>query len=94
MLPSVINENLVQLFKYWSEGVKEGMNHQGELYAHVRSYPSDARLQAYELGCEMAQKGMQICVTCSQSGYKVWMNMKSSMKAYGVEAETEQPVFA
>lgn len=94
MLPLVINENIVQLFNYWNEGIKEGMNHKGELYAHVRSYPSDARLQAYELGCAMAQKGMQICVTCSQSGYKVWMNMKSSMTAFGVEAETEQPVLA
>ena len=94
MLPSVINENLVQLFKYWSEGVKEGMNHKGELYCHVRSYPSDARLQAYELGCEMAHSGMDICLTCSQSGYKVWMNMKSSVTGSAREAESPQAVLA
>ncbi|MBC6479584.1 MAG: hypothetical protein GDA56_19200 [Hormoscilla sp. GM7CHS1pb] len=94
MLPSVINENIVQLFKYWSEGIKEGMNHKGELYAQVRSYPSDARLQAYELGCEMAHSGMDICLTCSQSGYKVWMNLKSSVTASGIEAENRQPVLA
>ncbi|MGK7903288.1 MAG: hypothetical protein AB4352_18145, partial [Hormoscilla sp.] len=79
---------------YWSEGIKEGMNHKGELYAHVRSYPSGARLQAYELGCEMAQKGMDICLTCSQSGYKVWMNMKSSVTASLAEAETSELVLA
>lgn len=79
MLPLLIKENLVQPFKYWNEGIKEGMvNHQGELYSYVGSYPSNRRAQAYELGCEMAQKGMDICLTCSTSGYKVWMKLKSS----------------
>ena len=94
MLPSVINENLVQMFKYWNEGIQEGMNHQGELYSHIQSYPPDARLQAYELGCEMAQKGVQICVTCSQSGYKVWRNLKSAMVAAPQKAERHEPALA
>ena len=78
MSPSVLNEDLVRQFKYWNDGgIKDGMNHNGELYALVRSYSSEARLQAYELGCSMSETGIQTCITCSKSGYTVWMNLRS-----------------
>ena len=78
MIPSVIREDLVNLFKYWNDGVRDGMNLSGELYAHVRSYANESRLEAYQLGCELAEKGMQVCLTCSSSRYAVWINLKST----------------
>lgn len=75
--PQVIDEKLVPLFKYWNDGIQEGMCYRGELYAHVRSYYPKERLQAYELACEMAQKGVETCVTCSKLRYAVWVNLRS-----------------
>ena len=78
MTPFAISEDKVSIFKYWNnDGIQEGMNHKGELYALVRSYPADSQLDACELGGDLAEKGMQVCLTSSPSRYGVWMNLKS-----------------
>lgn len=78
MIPSVIKEDLVTLFNYWNDGLQEGMALSGNLYACVRAYSTESRLDAYQLGCKLAEKGMQVCVTCSSSRYTVWMDLKST----------------
>lgn len=93
MSPSVLSEDLVRRFKYWNDGIQEGMNHNGELYALVRSYSLKARLQAYELGCSMSETGIDTCVTCSNSGYTVWMNLKS-LALQSTDGEASQPRIA
>lgn len=90
MSPSVLSENLVRRFKYWNNGIQEGMNHNGELYALVRSYTLKARLEAYELGCSLSEKGIDTCVTCSNSGYAVWMNLKS-LALQSTDSQAVQP---
>ncbi|NJO40705.1 MAG: hypothetical protein HC769_08445 [Cyanobacteria bacterium CRU_2_1] len=77
MLPRVIDQRLVYLFKYWRNSIQIGMRYGNELYAFVRSYPSHDRLQAYSLGCELAATGMQTCVTCASWRYTVWISLRS-----------------
>lgn len=78
MILSAISEDKVSIFKYWNnDGIQKGMNHKGQLYALVRSYPTEYKLDACELGCDLAAKGIEVCLTCSLTGYRVWMNLKS-----------------
>jgi hypothetical protein len=78
MIPSAISEDKVSVFKYWNNnGIQEGMNYKGQLYALVRSYPAEYQLDARELGCDLTAKGIEVCLTCSVARYGVWMNLKS-----------------
>ena len=78
MISSALSEDKVSIFKYWNnDGIQEGMNYKGQLYALVRSYPAEYQLDACELGCDLAEKGMEVCLTCSDTRYGIWMNLKS-----------------
>ncbi|MBP0029469.1 hypothetical protein PN466_18265 [Roseofilum reptotaenium CS-1145] len=75
-LPSIIQEQLVQPFKYWNNGVQDAMSYQNEMYTYVRSYSQENRLQAYSYACDMAEQNIKSCITCSEGGYKIWVNLK------------------
>jgi hypothetical protein len=77
MLPTVIPESLITPFKYWLEGVQEGMYHNNDLFTLVRVYDLDKRDQVYLYACELADDGIQVCITVSQLRYCLWQNLKS-----------------
>jgi len=83
-----IPEDIVNFFKYWNNGsIQEGFNFQGELYAHVRYY--SCRWSAEELGRELAQTGIETCLTYSIERFGIWINLKSlaaSLASAGVSA--------
>lgn len=82
MILWTISEDKVSIFKYWNnDGIQEGMNYKGQLYTLVRSYPAEDQLDACELGCNLAEKGMEVCLTCSRPRYRVWMHLKSIILA-------------
>ncbi|MDJ1176592.1 hypothetical protein [Roseofilum capinflatum] len=87
-LPSIIQEQFVKPFKYWNDGVQEAMSYQNEMYTYVRSYSQEKRLQAYGYACDMAEKNVRSCITCSEQGYKVWVNLKSLANQQVDEAQT------
>ncbi|NER81821.1 MAG: hypothetical protein F6K42_20110 [Leptolyngbya sp. SIO1D8] len=78
MLPIVIPEELVSLFKYWREGIQVGMAYRNELYAQLRIYDSDKRLVAYEDGYRLSETGSQVCITVNESGYTLWQSLRSA----------------
>lgn len=77
MLPIVIPEDLVSLFKYWQEGVRAGMLYRNELYMQLRIYNSESRLSAYEDGCRLSGAGWQVCITVAPSGYTLWKSLRA-----------------
>ncbi|MBE7383442.1 MAG: hypothetical protein F6J95_018755 [Leptolyngbya sp. SIO1E4] len=77
MLPIVIPEELVSSFKYWQEGIKVGMAYQNELYAQLKIYGPDKRLDAYEYGYQLSEAGNQVCITVTTSGYTLWKSLRS-----------------
>ena len=82
MIPSTISEDKVTIFKYWNnDSIQEGMNYKGQLYALVRSYPAEYELDACELRCDFAAKGIEVCLTYSLRRYGVWMNLRSLTQA-------------
>lgn len=77
MLPTVLSEDSVHFFKYWHNGISEGMRSVNGLYAQYRVYASHYRLQAYEQACHLASQGISTCITCSGEGYRVWVNLQA-----------------
>lgn len=77
MLPTVIPESMIVTFKYWQGDIKTGMHHQNELFAYVKSYDSEKRLQAYDDACKLSIQGTHVCITVSDRGYCLWQNLKS-----------------
>lgn len=77
LFPSVIDEGLVHLFKYWDQGVLQGMRIGGELYTLLKSYPAEERLKAYSDAQEQIEAGESMCITASKSRYSVWLKLRS-----------------
>lgn len=75
--PLVLDESLVHRFKYWNEGVQQGISHRNELYAHLQSYSANERLKAYETAYKQAEEGYIVCITVSKTNYSVWLNLRS-----------------
>jgi hypothetical protein len=78
MLPQVISHKLVHLFKYWHNGIQQGMRHGNHLYTYVRSYPLHERLQAYDLSGDLANRGIPTCITCSEQQYTIWISLQAA----------------
>lgn len=76
VLPLVINEDLTKPFKYWNQGVRLGMRYADELYILHQAYATADRLKAYTTGCDLAEQGMIVCITCSSNGYSVWVGLR------------------
>lgn len=79
MLHQVLREDLVQLFKFYLAGrVRTGMRHGSELYGLIEEFDPRGRLKAYALAQELAIDSKSTIVTVSDTGYKVWINLKAS----------------
>lgn len=76
-LPLVVNESLIRRFKYWREGVQEGVMYNNELYTHFRSFSQTDRLKAYEIAFEQAKQGIAVCISASAEDYTVWLGLRS-----------------
>jgi hypothetical protein len=88
MLPQVLDQQIVHSFKYWNDGVRLGMRHGQKLYARVRSYAARDRLQAYALGCELAEQGHDICITRSEWRYTIWISLQADLHLAGLPVES------
>ena len=77
MLPSVVDEKLVRWFHYWNGDLCYGMFNGKELFALSQAYSPSNRLAAYEAAYALAEKGAVICITASQTGYTVWVSLRS-----------------
>jgi hypothetical protein len=79
--PLVVSESLVHSFKYWHEGMQQGIRYGNELYSHFWSYPATERLKAYDIAHEHAEQGMDVCITVSKTHYSIWLGLRSLNRA-------------
>jgi len=76
-LPSVTNESLIHQFKYWHQGIRQGMHYNDELYMLWQSYPVQERLSAYAEAYKHTEAGAIVCITASGKKYCVWLSLRS-----------------
>lgn len=78
MLPLLLSHELVHAFKFWHNGeLHEGMSSGKDLYRlQAKFYPQE-RQRAFQVATELAQQGLQVCVTCLRTEYKIWVSLRS-----------------
>ncbi|MBD2256096.1 hypothetical protein [Pseudanabaena sp. FACHB-2040] len=77
MEPLVINEKLVSLFKFWFDGqIYDGMGCRNEIFSCLRVADHRKRQQIYDLGWALAEEGVQVVITVSDSKYTLWSNLR------------------
>lgn len=79
MLPEVINEDQVHLFKFWfGDCVQDGINHGGELYYRLRSTTVENRARLYHSACRLSQQSKtSVIMTVSPTRCSLWVDLRN-----------------
>lgn len=77
MLPLVLNEQQVFIFKFWfNNQVHSGMNHQNELFCQIGAFDAQHRSQVYKAACKLAQHKVSLVVTSSTTTCRLWGSLR------------------
>ncbi len=72
------HESLVQPFKYWDEGLHDGIFYQGDLYGKTDCYALTDRDQAFDMAAQHTILGKSVCITLSDQHYTLWVSLRVS----------------
>jgi hypothetical protein len=79
ILPVVVPHDSVCCFRYWQDGVKEGMRYKNELYVLVGRYSAADRLAVYDKSLELSGQGKDLCITTVRgTDYSLWQAMRTA----------------
>lgn len=93
MLPVVLSENVVNLFKFYMDGsIREGMWYNNELYGLAREFPESHRLKGYQIACELAEQGTPVVITASDDRYAIWIGLRAAAERQSSIASRELPI--
>lgn len=93
MLPVVLSENVVNLFKFYMDGsICEGMRYNGELYGLAREFSGSHRLKGYQIACELAEQGTPVVVTAADDRYAIWISLRAPAYARSAIASRDLPI--
>lgn len=80
MLPLVIAESKIFVFKFWFDGdIKEGMCYQNELFCRLQQFDIHDRVQVYHLGCRLASQEVLIAFTASAEQCSLWVSLRDPL---------------
>lgn len=80
MLPLVIDERQVFTFKFWFNGkIQTGMSYYNELFCQLGTFSIQHRSRVYQLGCQLAQRGAFLAVTCSATSCCLWGSLRTDL---------------
>jgi hypothetical protein len=78
MLPKVVRETDVHIFKFWFDGaLQDGLHYDNELFYRALAVESVQRTRLYHLGCKLSEKGGTALVTLSEQGSSLWLSLRS-----------------
>jgi hypothetical protein len=75
------HDSLVQPFKYWDEGLHDGIFYQSDLYGKGDCYALTERDQAFDDAAQHTALGKRVCITVSDQGYTLWVSLKIAPQA-------------
>lgn len=79
MLPLIVVEELISAFKFWNNGIHEGMHYRNDFYLSLRQFALAERSEAYHRATQESSKGLKVCVTVSKTHYTVWVELRSDL---------------
>ncbi|MEM0982182.1 MAG: hypothetical protein AAGH78_18175 [Cyanobacteria bacterium P01_H01_bin.58] len=82
MLPKVVFEHEVQLFKFWFNGaLQDGIHFANELYYRLQEKPMPLRSRLYQIGCRLSRNGADVVLTVSEDRCSLWANLRNQQVA-------------
>ena len=81
MLPLIVVEDLVAPFKFWRDGIHEGMLYRNDFYVVLQRFASAERTEAHTQALREGNRGFKVCITVSKAYYTVWVEMRSQGSA-------------
>lgn len=79
MLPLIVLEDLISAFKFWNEGIHEGMFYRNDFYVSLEQFALADRVEAYHQATQKSTNGFKVCITVSKTHYRVWVEMRSHL---------------
>ncbi|HEY9748870.1 MAG TPA: hypothetical protein V6C63_09335 [Allocoleopsis sp.] len=77
MLPFVIDERKILIFKFWFDGkVQDGLSYQGELFCRLQTLEIRYRPQLYHFGCKLSQQGTSVVISSSLNTCSLWISLR------------------
>jgi hypothetical protein len=78
MLPKVLKDNQVQVFKFWFGGaLQDGTHYHNELYYRALSVEAPQRTRLYHLACKFSRQGAETLVSVSDARCSLWISLRS-----------------
>jgi hypothetical protein len=78
MLPKVLPESKVQVFKFWFNGVlQDGTHYYNELYYRALSVNADQRTRLYHLACKFSEQKAEALVSVANDKCSLWISLRS-----------------
>jgi hypothetical protein len=80
VLPLIVVETLISPFKFWHEGIHQGMLYRNDFYEQVHQFAIAERMQAYAKALKISNGGFKVCITVSKTHYTVWVELRSRLE--------------
>lgn len=82
MLPKVLPESRVQVFKFWFNGaLQDGTHLYNELYYRALTVEADKRTRLYHLACKISEQRAEALVSIAEDQCSLWISLRSQMMA-------------
>lgn len=78
MLPQVLDEQSVQLFKFWfNHQLQDGLHCQKDLFYRLRTVQTENRAQLYKAACRLSLHGAMVVVTVAPDHCSLWISLRN-----------------
>lgn len=82
MLPKVLSESQVRVFKFWFNGaLQDGTHHHNELYYRALTVETEKRTRLYHLACKFSEQQAGTLVSVADHQSSLWISLRSQMMA-------------
>ncbi|HSM83171.1 MAG TPA: hypothetical protein VLS96_15885 [Nodosilinea sp.] len=82
MLPKVLPESRIQVFKFWFNGaLQDGTHYYNELYYRALTVESENRTRLYHLACKFTEQQAGSLVSIDANQCSLWISLRSQAKA-------------
>ncbi|MBD2257292.1 hypothetical protein [Pseudanabaena sp. FACHB-2040] len=82
MLPQILLESQLNLFKFWFNGrVQDGLHHRNELYYRAQTVKTDQRSRLYQTACRLAERQAGIVVSTADNHCSLWISLRNQKLA-------------
>jgi hypothetical protein len=78
MLPKIVRETDLRIFKFWFQGaLQDGLHYQNELFYRALAVQLCHRPRLYHLGCKLSEKGGITLISMAEDSSSLWLSLRS-----------------